>query len=379
MNSRIYLTSISLILTLVLISSCNQPETKIVPENVTNAIIQDFIEQSYTNSCKRHEINIDSNDINLSFFNDEYTSDLPIEDRPSMMSVSIPKHTSSYIIGDLNGDGKNDYYVSVFADGLWGGCNCGGGQYIAVLSQKESDTEFEVLYLSFLSHSEVQTEKHNGAIYSRLGDYSFEPYKIENGQLKGVTKKYDNETVDSSICFLELKDSKFIFKPERNGENLSEENKPNIFTRIGAWLDNKSANSDGGNGITDNTSNSSVEKKTNNEYNTKDFNEIQLTLLDATVKKAKIYLGEPDVTQRDFGHLTKGFLIYYNRVSTNSGIPNHLVLFIRLGSPWGDNDKIEEIYSIKENEKACFGIHCLKISNKKIYSNVPDCENCEGN
>ena len=116
----------------------------------------------------------------------------------------------------------------------------------------------------------------------------------------------------------------------------------------------------------------SSESENIENVNTKPFDEIQLTLTDATLKKAKIYLGEPDKYEYFFGHITKGFAIYYNRVANQDGKPKHLILFLRK-NPMGTNHekKIEEIYSIEDNEKACFGIHCIMIKNQIIYTNVP--------
>jgi hypothetical protein len=122
---------------------------------------------------------------------------------------------------------------------------------------------------------------------------------------------------------------------------------------------------------TEQKSGSSESENIENE-NTKQFDEIQLTLTDATLKKAKVYLGEPDKYEYFFGHITKGFAIYYNRVDNQGGKPKHLILFLRK-NPMGTNHekKIEEIYSIEDNEKACFGIHCIMIKNQIIYTNVP--------
>jgi hypothetical protein len=105
----------------------------------------------------------------------------------------------------------------------------------------------------------------------------------------------------------------------------------------------------------------------------KPFTEVQLTLMDGSLKKAKLYLGEPDKYVNPFGHITKGYAVYFNKVS-NNGKPQHLVLFLRMsGNFWGDDAKIEEMYSVGDDEKACFGIHCLYIDNKLIHSNViPD-------
>lgn len=77
-------------------------------------------------------------------------------------------------------------------------------------------------------------------------------------------------------------------------------------------------------------------------------------------------MGEPDKYEYSFGHVSKGFAVYYNRVS-NNGKPKHLVLFLRMqGNQWGNNAEIEEIYSVEDNQKACFGIHCIMIKNQTI-------------
>ena len=104
--------------------------------------------------------------------------------------------------------------------------------------------------------------------------------------------------------------------------------------------------------------------------NNKTFNEIQLELTDASLKKAKLYLGEPDVFESTIGHITKGFAVYYNMVS-NNGSPKHLVLFLRW-QQGNSNPEIEEIYSVSDGEKACFGIHCIKIIDGEIYTNALD-------
>lgn len=124
--------------------------------------------------------------------------------------------------------------------------------------------------------------------------------------------------------------------------------------------------------IEENTEPAKIEEKVSENDNLKTFDEIQLTLIDATIKKAKIYLGEPDKEEHAFGHLTKGFAVYYDKVS-NNGKPKHLVLFLRMeGNQWGSNAKIEEIYSVEDNQKACFGIHCIMIKNQTIYTNALD-------
>ena len=115
------------------------------------------------------------------------------------------------------------------------------------------------------------------------------------------------------------------------------------------------------------------EEKLNENNNLKTLNEIKLTLIDGSLKKAKLYLGEPDKYEYGFGHYSKGFAIYYNKVSNQNGQPKHLVLFLREnGRQWGSDAQIEEIYAINDNEKTCFGIHCLKIKDKEIYTNALD-------
>lgn len=124
----------------------------------------------------------------------------------------------------------------------------------------------------------------------------------------------------------------------------------------------------------DNSVNQNTNNANNNNSNSiKQFDDIQLTLTDASLKKAKIFLGEPDKYEYGFGHVTKGFAIYYNKVSNQNGSPKHLVLFLRMnGYQWGDNAEILEIYSVEDNQKVCFGIHCIKIKNQKISTNALD-------
>lgn len=117
--------------------------------------------------------------------------------------------------------------------------------------------------------------------------------------------------------------------------------------------------------------NNDSENKISENENTKSLNEVLLTLTDATFKKGKIYLGEPDKYQYAFGHIEKGFAIYYNIVANQNGKPKHLVLFLRMvGNQWGNNAVIEEIYAINDNEKANFGIHWLNIVNGQIETNA---------
>jgi hypothetical protein len=116
-------------------------------------------------------------------------------------------------------------------------------------------------------------------------------------------------------------------------------------------------------------SNSTIVSQTNNE-GLMLLRDIQLALLDSSLKKSKILLGEPDVREVGFGHISKGFVVFYNKVSNPNGTPKHLVLFLRMqGNQWGNNAEIEEIYAVDDNQKACFGIHCIKIKNQTIYTN----------
>ncbi|POS01837.1 hypothetical protein Q361_10727 [Flavobacterium croceum DSM 17960] len=123
--------------------------------------------------------------------------------------------------------------------------------------------------------------------------------------------------------------------------------------------------------------NGNFEKQPIASSNTKSFHEIQMELIDGSLKKAKVYLGEPDVFEPHMGHITKGFVVYYDKVQNNANTPKHLILFLR----WQDgnnNPEIEEIYSVSDNEKACFGIHCLEIRNHEIYTNTLDLIQDEG-
>ncbi len=122
-----------------------------------------------------------------------------------------------------------------------------------------------------------------------------------------------------------------------------------------------------------NPSSSNIRNAPQKEFvsNKKQFQDILVTLTDATYKKGKVYLGEPDTYQFAFGHNTKGFAVYYNAVANGNGEPKHLVLFLRMqGYQWGDNCMIEKIVAVSDNEQVSFGIHHLKISNGKIITNA---------
>lgn len=123
--------------------------------------------------------------------------------------------------------------------------------------------------------------------------------------------------------------------------------------------------------------NGSFDKKQVTISNTKSFQEIQMELIDGSLKKAKIYLGEPDVFEPYMGHITKGFVVYYNIVENQGNSPKHLILFLRWQKD-NNNPEIEEIYSVSDNERACFGIHCLEIRNHKIHTNALDLIQDEG-
>jgi hypothetical protein len=116
-------------------------------------------------------------------------------------------------------------------------------------------------------------------------------------------------------------------------------------------------------------------KQTTSEY--KNFREIQLELVDGSLNKAKLYLGEPDVYEPYMGHITKGFVLYKNIVENNGDTPKHLVLFLR-SVEGSNNPDIEEIYSVSDFEKACFGIHCIEIREGEIFTNALDLINIEG-
>lgn len=109
--------------------------------------------------------------------------------------------------------------------------------------------------------------------------------------------------------------------------------------------------------------------QTTSEY--KNFREIQLELIDGSLKKAKLYLGEPDVYEPYIGHITKGFVLYKNFVENNGETPKHLVLFLR-SVEGSNNPDIEEICSVSDYERACFGIHCIEIRDGEIFTNALD-------
>jgi hypothetical protein len=95
------------------------------------------------------------------------------------------------------------------------------------------------------------------------------------------------------------------------------------------------------------------------------FNEIKFNLMDATYKKAKSLLGEPDKDGILYmGSETKRVYIYKNKVKENGEV-KHLVLCFR------DNRRqaayVQEIYAIRDNEKAYYGIHWVKV-NKGVFS-----------
>lgn len=119
--------------------------------------------------------------------------------------------------------------------------------------------------------------------------------------------------------------------------------------------------------------NSNTENRSNQTpvSNNRTFQEIQLELIDASLKKAKLYLGEPDVFESTFGHITKGFVIYYNKVDNSGDTPKHLVLFLRW-KKGSNNPEIEEIFSVSDYEQACFGIHCIELREGEIYTNALD-------
>lgn len=111
--------------------------------------------------------------------------------------------------------------------------------------------------------------------------------------------------------------------------------------------------------------NSKSQAQNNNSSETnsiKQFKDVQLTLMYASLKKVKLYLGEPDkIGLLYMGGSEKNAAIYLNKVNDN-GITKHLVLFLRYYN-------VEEIYAIRDNEKAYFGIHYVEVKNNNFYSN----------
>jgi hypothetical protein len=108
---------------------------------------------------------------------------------------------------------------------------------------------------------------------------------------------------------------------------------------------------------------SQAQNDSSNDSNSiKQFRDIQLTLMDASLKKAKLFLGEPDkIGLLYMGGSEKNAAIYLNKVNDN-GVTKHLVLFLRYNT-------VEEIYAILDNEKAYFGIHYVEVKNNNFYSN----------
>lgn len=114
-----------------------------------------------------------------------------------------------------------------------------------------------------------------------------------------------------------------------------------------------------------NLRNNNSQSQNTNSYDSnsmKQFRDIQITLMDASLKKAKLYLGEPDkIGLLYMGGSEKNTAIYLNKVNDN-GVTKHLVLFLRYNT-------VEEIYAILDNEKAYFGIHYVEVKNNNFYSN----------
>lgn len=93
------------------------------------------------------------------------------------------------------------------------------------------------------------------------------------------------------------------------------------------------------------------------------FKDVSTNLLDASPKKIVRALGKAD--EVDFLKINGKFaMIYYDKVMDNNEL-KHLVLFIRKG----DRNFAEDIKAVSDNQKAYFGIHYIKINNKKVTSN----------
>ena len=100
------------------------------------------------------------------------------------------------------------------------------------------------------------------------------------------------------------------------------------------------------------------------ETSTLTLRDIQLTLLDASKKKCRLLLGEPDVSGTLYiGTTEKRAIIYLNKIKEN-GIVKHLVVFLKYNT-------VAEIYAVADGEKASFGIHYVYVENGKVISNSP--------
>ena len=75
--------------------------------------------------------------------------------------------------------------------------------------------------------------------------------------------------------------------------------------------------------------------------------------------------GKPNDYNKGFwGHITKGYSVYYNAVKDEDGKVKNLVLFLRK-NPYGYSVKttrVEEIYAVENGGQACFGIHCITVN-----------------
>jgi uncharacterized protein (TIGR02145 family) len=210
--------------------------------------------------------------------------------------------------------------------------------------------------------------------FNNFGEYGFWWSATESGTSYAWTRELDDYSGDAIRGYY---DKTFGFSVRCLRDSDSEpasEKKPNVFLRIGAWVDSWDKGEDSG------SNEVVIEDAREEESNTKEFKDIQMALLDGTVRKAKIYLDrEPDLAEWQFGHDTKHFLIYFNVVTNKGGAPKHLVIFVR--SERGEYDRdyflVEVVHAVSDNQEVCFGIHCLTIKNRKIYTNTIGCGVCE--
>ena len=186
---------------------------------------------------------------------------------------------------------------------------------------------------------------------------------------------YNNGGIGGGLLTDNNKGSGYSVRCLRDSDSEpASEKKPNVFLRIGAWVDSWDKGEDSG------SNEVVIEDAREEESNTKDFKDIQMALLDGTVRKAKIYLDrEPDLAEWQFGHDTKHFLIYFNVVTNKGGAPKHLVIFVR--SERGEYDRdyflVEVVHAVSDNQEVCFGIHCIEVRNREIYTNTIGCGVCE--
>lgn len=245
-----------------------------------------------------------------------------------------------------------------------------------VFEQLEIDKEYQVYYenshvVAVKEFDQWGDNGHCSIIYyynnnGKLFCYDYYSIGYAEGEVEDKATIYFDENIDITNESYQRKTTSSISKDKINFEG-----KPMFYETVEEIMNAFSLEECKSKiyKTSSSNSNSTLVSQTNNE-GLMSLRDIQLSLYDSSLKKSKILLGEPDVYEINFGHITKGLAIYYNVVSNPNGKPKHLVLFLRMvGSQWGSNAEIEEIYAIDDNQKACFGIHCIKIINQTIYTN----------